>query len=246
MGDGSLRVLGAGVVNDPANKSLRFDMLKFGLDRFCEEMKQAGAALKLTDQEPVLGRFFAESCSSQIIDDEAQRCKRIIQDLMDYSRPHATHLSQTKIQDLISKTLKLIENRLYKQKIRLTTEIASDLPRVHADYQQLEQVLVNLYLNAIDAMPRGGELAVSAQAHGSNGTGSVAIAVTDTGFGIDEETLARIFQPFYTAKKTRGLGLGLPICERIVKNHGGRIDVESQVGQGTTFKVIIPLTQGTA
>jgi signal transduction histidine kinase/PAS domain-containing protein len=182
----------------------------------------------------------------QIIDDEAQRCKRIIQDLMDYSRPHATHLSQTKIPDLISKTLKLIENRLYKQKIKLTTAIAADLPRVHADYQQLEQVMVNLYLNAIDAMPRGGELAVSAQAHGSNGTGSVAIAVSDTGFGIDEETLARIFQPFYTAKKTRGLGLGLPICERIVKNHGGRIDVESQVGQGTTFKVIIPLTQGTA
>jgi hypothetical protein len=73
MGDGSLRVLGAGVVNDPANKSLRFDMLKFGLDRFCEEMLKAGAALKLSDQEPVLGRFFAESCQSQIIDDEARK-----------------------------------------------------------------------------------------------------------------------------------------------------------------------------
>jgi hypothetical protein len=73
MGDGSLRVLGAGVVNDPANKSLRFDMLKFGLDRFCEEMKRTGAALKLTDTEPVLGRFFAESCSSQVIDDEARK-----------------------------------------------------------------------------------------------------------------------------------------------------------------------------
>jgi len=73
MGDGSLRVLGAGVVNDPANKSLRFDMLKFGLDRFCDEMLKAGAALKLSDQEPVLGRFFAESCQSQIIDDEARK-----------------------------------------------------------------------------------------------------------------------------------------------------------------------------
>jgi hypothetical protein len=73
MGDGSLRVLGAGVVNDPANKSLRFDMLKFGLDRFCDEMKNAGAALKLSDEEPVLGRFFAESCQSQVIDDEARK-----------------------------------------------------------------------------------------------------------------------------------------------------------------------------
>ena len=73
MGDGSLRILGAGVVNDPANKSLRFDMLKFGLDRFCEEMLKAGAALKLSDQEPVLGRFFAESCQSQVLDDEARK-----------------------------------------------------------------------------------------------------------------------------------------------------------------------------
>lgn len=73
MGDGSLRVLGAGVVNDPANKSLRFDLLKFGLARFCEEMLKAGAALKLSDQEPVLGRFFAESCQSQVIDEEARK-----------------------------------------------------------------------------------------------------------------------------------------------------------------------------
>ncbi|RYZ05017.1 MAG: hypothetical protein EOO73_21755 [Myxococcales bacterium] len=73
MGDGSLRVLGAGVVNDPANKSLRFDMLKFGLDRFCEEMLKAGAALKLSDREPVLGRFYAESCQSQVIDEEARK-----------------------------------------------------------------------------------------------------------------------------------------------------------------------------
>lgn len=73
MGDTSLRVLGAGVVNDPANKSLRFDMLKFGLERFCEEMMKAGAPLKLSDQEPVLGRFFAESCSSQVVDEEARK-----------------------------------------------------------------------------------------------------------------------------------------------------------------------------
>ncbi len=73
MGDGSLRVLGSGVVNDPSNKSLRFDMLKFGLDRFCEEMLKAGVALKLSDSEPVLGRFFAESCQSQVIDEEARK-----------------------------------------------------------------------------------------------------------------------------------------------------------------------------
>jgi signal transduction histidine kinase len=72
------------------------------------------------------------------------------------------------------------------------------------------------------------------------------IAVSDTGFGIEKDSLARIFQPFYTAKKSHGLGLGLPICERIVKNHGGRIEVESTVGQGTTFKMVFPLIQRTA
>jgi hypothetical protein len=73
MGDSSLRVLGAGVVNDPANKSLRFDMLKFGLERFCEEMKKSGAPLKLSDSEPVLGRFFAESCQSEVLDEETRK-----------------------------------------------------------------------------------------------------------------------------------------------------------------------------
>jgi two-component system NtrC family sensor kinase len=182
----------------------------------------------------------------QIIEDEAKRCKRIIQDLMDYSRPRVANLSTTNIQDIVTKTLSLVENRLYKQKVKLKTNIAADLPRLHADYQQLEQVLVNFYLNALDAMPRGGDLAVSADVRGANGDASVIIAVSDTGIGIEEEALARIFQPFYTAKKTRGLGLGLPICERIVKNHGGRIEVESTVGQGTTFKIILPLTQGIA
>jgi signal transduction histidine kinase len=177
----------------------------------------------------------------QIINDEARRCKRIIQDLMDYARPRATNLSPTKIDDVVSKTLSLVENRLYKQKIKLKTEIAPELPRVRADYQQLEQVLVNFYLNAIDAMPRGGELSVSAEARHTDRDQSVVLTISDTGIGIEEEALPRIFQPFYTAKKTRGMGLGLPICQRIVKNHGGRIEVESRVGEGTTFKIVLPL-----
>lgn len=179
----------------------------------------------------------------QIIEDEAKRCKRIIQDLMDYSRPRAANLSTTNIHDIVTKTLNLVENRLYKQKIDLKTNIAADLPRLHADYQQLEQVLVNFYLNALDAMPRGGTLAVSAAVQGANGDALLVIAVSDTGFGIEKEALGRIFQPFYTAKKTRGLGLGLPICERIIKNHGGRIEVESTVGQGATFKILLPLSR---
>jgi len=104
-------------------------------------------------------------------------------------------------------------------------------------------VLVNLYFNAIDAMPDGGALTVAAKTilAASGAPHEVAISVSDTGFGIAPEDLPKIFQPFFTAKKKSGLGLGLPICDRIIKNHGGRIKVESQLGQGTTFEIYLPV-----
>jgi signal transduction histidine kinase len=118
-------------------------------------------------------------------------------------------------------------------------KLEPDLP---ADSQQLEQVLVNLFLNAIDAMPEGGKLIVEANIAQLDGTAPMAvITVADTGFGIAETDLAKIFQPFFTAKKRRGIGLGLPICQRIVKNHGGKIAVESQPGKETVFKIHLPL-----
>lgn len=118
-----------------------------------------------------------------------------------------------------------------------------DLPQIYADSQQLEQVLVNLYLNSIDAMPEGGKLTVGGKVEKSDGIMApmLVITVADTGFGIDEKDLSKIFLPFFTAKKRKGLGLGLPICERIVKNHGGEIEVKSHPGGGTTFRICLPL-----
>jgi signal transduction histidine kinase len=96
---------------------------------------------------------------------------------------------------------------------------------------------VNLYLNAIEAMPNGGTLRVG----GGVADGStLIISIADTGVGIEDAEVGKIFQPFYTAKKRRGLGLGLPICERIVKNHGGVIKVRSRPGQGTAFEIHLP------
>jgi signal transduction histidine kinase len=163
---------------------------------------------------------------------------------MEYTRPRSTDFCSTSITDVIEKTLQLVENRLYKQKIVLEKELTPGLPRIHADPQQLEQVLVNLYLNAIDAMPEGGKLTVVPKLEESDGMAPVTvITVTDSGFGIEEVDLAKIFLPFFTAKKRRGLGLGLSICDRIIKNHGGRIEVQSQLGKGTTFKIYLPLDQ---
>jgi PAS domain S-box-containing protein len=182
----------------------------------------------------------------QIIDEESKRCRQIVRDLMEYARPRSTEFCSTSIADAIEKTLQLVQNRLYKQKVAVETELEPGLPSIQADAQQLEQVLVNLYLNAIDAMPEGGKLIVKAKITQSDGMAPVAvITVADTGFGIAETDLPKIFQPFFTAKKRRGMGLGLPICQRIVKNHGGRIEVDSEPGKGTIFKIHLPSEQKT-
>jgi two-component system, NtrC family, sensor kinase len=181
--------------------------------------------------------------SLKIIDEESRRCEKIIQDLLQFARPKSTDLCPTDVKQVLEKTLGLVANHLYKQKIEAVTQLEEHLPKISADPQELEQVLVNLYLNAIDAMPDGGRLTIGAKT--SQGTPGipqeVAITVSDTGFGISPEDLPKIFQPFFTARKKSGLGLGLPICDRIIKNHGGRIMVESQPGQGTTFEIYLPI-----
>jgi signal transduction histidine kinase len=124
----------------------------------------------------------------------------------------------------------------------LTEAVAPDLPPIHADPQQLEQVLVNLYLNALDAMIGGGQLTIGAKLDGGGEFAKdIVISVADTGHGIARDDLQKIFQPFFTARKKAGMGLGLSICERIIKNHGGKIEVETEQGQGTLFRVRLPV-----
>lgn len=177
--------------------------------------------------------------SLQIIDEETQRCKKIIEELLQFARPGPTDLHSTDIREVVEQAIKLLSNRLYKQKIEVITRIDDNLQRIHADSRQIEQVLVNLFLNAIDAMPGGGTLTIEAK----RARDGVSIIVMDTGFGIEDKDLPKVFQPFFTSKKRSGLGLGLPICHRIIKNHGGSIEVASQAGQGSTFRVYLPLDQ---
>ena len=183
--------------------------------------------------------------SLKIIDEETKRCEKIIRDLLQFARPKSTDFCPTDVKQIVEKTLGLVANHLYKQKIEAITQLEEDLPKIYADPQELEQVLVNLYFNAIDAMPDGGALTVGAKLSlGAPGAPQeVAITVSDTGFGIASEDLPKIFQPFFTARKKSGLGLGLPICDRIIKNHGGRIKVESHPEQGTTFEIYLPVAQ---
>ena len=178
----------------------------------------------------------------QIIDEETRRCQKIIQELLQFARPSSAEFCPVDIKQIIEKTINLVANHLYKQKIEPAILIDDNLPKIVADPQQIEQVLVNLYLNAIDAMLEGGKLRVGAKMEHLDGNApTLVIMATDTGFGIEACDLPKIFQPFFSAKKGRGMGFGLSISERIVKNHGGKINVESQPGHGTTFRLYLPL-----
>jgi signal transduction histidine kinase len=174
----------------------------------------------------------------QIIAEEAKRCEKLVQELLEFGRPKSADFALTNVEEMIHKTLDLVQPHATKNKVETIARTGSHLPQIHADPQQLQQVLLNLSLNAVDAMPKGGTLTIGAEIDAWN---QMTISVADTGIGIDADVLPRIFQPFFTSKKRRGLGLGLPICDRIVKSHGGRIDVASQPGQGTTFRIHLPL-----
>ena len=174
----------------------------------------------------------------QIISEEAKRCEKLVQELLEFGRPKNADFAWTDVQEMIQKTLDLVQPRAGKSKIEAYAKFAGELPQIHADPQQLQQVLLNLSLNAVDAMPKGGVLTIAATQESPN---RLTITVADTGIGIEPDVLPRIFQPFFTSKKRRGLGLGLPICDRIVKGHGGRIEVNSIPGEGTRFTIRLPI-----
>jgi PAS domain S-box-containing protein len=180
----------------------------------------------------------------KIIDEETRRCQGIIQELLQFSRPKNADLCPTDVKLAIDKSLNMVANRLYRQKIEASVAVVDELPLISADPQQLEQVIINLFLNAIDAMPKGGHLRVKADIEASpTDGGQVAVEVSDSGGGIDPNDLDKIFQPFFSAKKGKGIGLGLSITERIIKNHGGTIAVQSEPGRGTAFTIRLPLAR---
>jgi signal transduction histidine kinase len=174
----------------------------------------------------------------RIIAEEAKRCEKLVQELLEFGRPKSADFVLVDIEQIIQRTMSLVQPHAAKNGVETAAQLQKELPPMYADPQQLQQILLNLTLNAVDAMPKGGALTVGAARHANDG---MLITVADTGMGIDAQVLPRIFQPFFTSKKRRGLGLGLPICDRIVKAHGGRINVKSRPGEGTAFEIYLPL-----
>ncbi len=167
---------------------------------------------------------------------EINRLDYIITQFLHAIRPTPPQLRPDSLNPVVLKTLELLQPELENRGLHVRTKLARQLPATPIDAQQIQQVLVNLVKNAIQAMTKGGTLTVQT----GETSDDVWASVTDTGGGIPQEQINRIFEPFYTTKK-KGSGLGLMIVQRIVRTHGGRIEVESQVGRGTTFRIWLPL-----
>jgi signal transduction histidine kinase len=174
------------------------------------------------------------------IEREAVRCKKIVGDLLIFSRKAKTDVELIDINASLDETLSLIEAQGRVKNIEIARDYGKDLPQIKLNKNQMQQVIVNLCNNAIDAMPDGGKITIKTRVFTDNDT--MEISVSDTGQGMDKQILQRIFEPFFTTKEVgKGTGLGLSLCYEIIQKHKGTIEVESEIGRGTTFIIKLPL-----
>jgi two-component system NtrC family sensor kinase len=175
----------------------------------------------------------------ETICNETQRIGNIVQNLLAFARKSRQEkIEPVQINDVLLRTLMLSEHQLTVGNVKVIKELDSSLPRIEANAGQLQQVFMNLLINAHHAMPEGGDLVVRT---GQVPDERVFIEIGDTGSGIAEEDVNRIFDPFFTTKEEgKGTGLGLAVSRNIIEGHGGEIGVQSATGVGTTFRVILP------
>ena len=174
------------------------------------------------------------------IGDETERVGRIVSDLLAFSRRSSPRREPVDLNDIVRRTVSLIEHRGTLARVEVAMELGRDLPLVPCDGQQIQQVLLNLLLNALEAIDEEGRVTVRTGLE--TATDHAVLQVEDTGQGIPEEHLLHVFDPFFSTKlDEKGVGLGLAVAYGIVDAHGGRLDVHSQVGWGTTFNVRLPL-----
>ncbi len=174
---------------------------------------------------------------------QIDRIDQDVKDLLSYARTAKPTLAEQNINILVQQSLLLIRDRAAQKNVKIITELDDTIPRIEVDEKQIQQVLVNLALNGIQAMPDGGRLTFSSriQNHESGKT-YMEIRVEDTGKGIPPENLSKIFTPFFTTRHT-GTGLGLPISQKIIQQHHGKIQVRSKLGEGTCFTILLPVTR---
>ena len=171
---------------------------------------------------------------------QTRRCGEIVKHLLEFSRQHRVSAERVDLHALVEKTLSLLERQSIFLNVKVERDLAAGLPTLVADGSQLQQVFVNVLMNAVQAMHERGTIRVSSRFDALRD--EVVLAFADSGCGIPKEQLSRIFDPFFTTKESgQGTGLGLSIAYGIVSRHGGSIEVDSEVGRGTTFTIRLPV-----
>ena len=175
----------------------------------------------------------------ELVAHESSRCGQIVSNLLSFSRQHEMELRPVDINDIIRSVILLCQHRMQLQNIAIHEEFDPDLPEITGDYNQVQQCIMNVIFNAMEAMPDGGKLTIRTFFKKKNRM--VHISITDTGCGIPEENLSIIFEPFFSTKEeSQGVGLGLSVVYGIIREHQGNIYVESEVGTGSTFTIRFP------
>ena len=173
-----------------------------------------------------------------VIAQETLRCKRIIQELLDFSRERPLLKKMTDLNSVMEKALRILENEFRLRRIQLEKNLSSDLPQALLDGNQIQQVFMNILINAVEATHEQGKIKVSTRP--GPGGETVIADISDNGGGIPSDNLAKIFEPFFSTKE-KGTGLGLSVSFGIIQNHQGQIDVSSLPGRGTHFSIILPV-----
>ncbi|HUJ94171.1 MAG TPA: ATP-binding protein [Terriglobales bacterium] len=180
-----------------------------------------------------------------LIAGESRRCGDLVKNLLTFSRTAPMNIEATDLNAVVERSVRLAQHQMELNGIQLHLDLPSNLPRVACDPAQIEQVLIALVMNALDAMPRGGNLWLQTREHKAQS--EIEIQVRDDGTGIPPEILPQIFEPFLTTKDSaHGVGLGLAISHGIIERHNGRIQVQSESGKGTTFTITLPLQAATS
>jgi two-component system, NtrC family, sensor kinase len=198
-------------------------------------------AKRIRKQEDLSERMKETLNDLDLITTETARCGNIVKNLLLFSKKEVGDFETTQLSTVIDKAVRLIQHHLRISKVELSLSISSDDIRLYCNPNQIQQALIALFVNAVEAMPDGGSLSVSASQSGKDA--DIMLKIADTGMGIPAEDIPHIFEPFFTKKKDgKGVGLGLSIVYGIIERHGGNISVESKVGEGTTFTVMFPAT----
>jgi len=177
----------------------------------------------------------------KIIIDETTRCSQIVKDLLHFSRQTESSKTPADINEVIDKTISLLKNQIVLNKVKINKNLASPLPDIIMDTNKIGQVFTNIILNAMDAMPKGGEIKITSKMASNDNYSYLEITFQDNGCGISRQNLGKLFDPFFTTKGTKGTGLGLSVSYGILQQHGGDIDIQSEEGVGTNVTIILPV-----